>query len=113
MSRYKRYTPEMERFISDNAGFLTAQQIADHLCVKKTGIHSAIKRLGLNGRIHGENHHASKLSNLQVAMIITLHDSGFTLNEIYTALFFNHPASMQALSDAIAARTRKERSQTI
>lgn len=107
MSRYARYTPEMERFISDNAGVLTAQQIADHLGVKKNGIHSAMKRLGLNGRIHGENHHASKFSKLQTAMITTLYDAGFTVNEIYNALFINHNASIYAICDIAAARTRK------
>ena len=107
MSRYKRYTPEMERFIAENAGFLTAQQMADELGVKKTGIHGAIKRLGLNGRIQGENHHASKFSKLQTAMITTLADGGFSLNEIYNTLFFNHPASIYAVGDVIAARTRR------
>lgn len=108
MSRYARYTREMERFIVANAGKLTAEQIADHLGVKKTGVHSAIKRLGVCGRIKGENHHASKFSKLQVAMITTLHDAGFTVNEIYNALFIKHDCSIYAVCDIVSARTRKE-----
>ena len=109
MSRFKRYTPEMERFIRNNAGKLTAQQIADKLGVKKTGIHSAIKRLGLSGIIQGEDHWASKLSSLQVAMVFTLHDAGFSVNEIYNALFLKHDISMNAICDVVSARTRKVR----
>ena len=93
----KRYTREQDKFILDNAGKLTNQQIADHLGVKKGGVESAFKRLGTNGIKRGENHHAAKLSNLQAAMVTTLYDGGFTVNEIYNALFTDHSISLQSI----------------
>lgn len=105
---FKKYTPTQDRFIFKHAGVLTAQQIADELGVKKGGVHSAFKRLGVNGIRKGENHHGCKLSSLQVAMVTTLYDAGFTVNEIYNALFEKHSVSLNGICDVCAARTRKD-----
>lgn len=91
------YTIDIDQFISNHAGKLTAQQIADQLGVAYGGVLGAMRRLGVSGMLLGENHPRSKLSNLQVAMIFTLVDAGFSKSEIYDSLFEPHDVAKQTI----------------
>ena len=82
MSVYKHWSRKEDSVLKQYAGVLPAAQIATILNRPKNGVHHRIKKLGLSGRLNGENHWQAKIDNLTATMIFTLHDSGFLPKEI-------------------------------
>ncbi len=78
----KLWTRKEDKILKQYAGVLPAAQIAIILNRPKNGVHHRIKKLGLSGRLHGENHWQAKIDNLTASMIFTLHDAGFKPKEI-------------------------------
>lgn len=108
MSGYRTgpiWTPEEDRTLRKLIGKKTAEEIGVILNRPKNGVHHRVKKLNLNGKLTKENHWNAKISNLQAEMIITLHQGGFSVNEIRDAAF-NH-VSIHTIADLIAARTWK------
>lgn len=70
-------------------------------------VHDRAKRIGVHVYMNRcEKHHAAKLTNLQVAMIATLLDAGFTPKEVTEAL--DLPVKTQAVRDLRSCTTWKE-----
>ncbi len=78
----KLWTRKEDKILKQYAGVLPAAQIAIILNRPKNGVHHRIKRLGLSGKLFGENHWQAKINNLTASMIFTLHDAGFKPKEI-------------------------------
>lgn len=104
---HRKWTRAEDAQLKTLVGQKTASEIAAIMGRPKNGVHHRIVKLDLDGRMLGESHWNAKLSNLQVQMLVVLHDAGFTVNEIHKAAF-NH-VSLQTVCDIAAARTRKER----
>lgn len=103
MSGRRFWTAEEDKQLRLMAGVEPAWRIAALLNRPEGGVHHRIKRLGLSGRLSGEHHWASKVSDLQATMIWTLRDAGFNANEIKRA--FNVELSVGSINDIAASRT--------
>lgn len=95
MSDYKHWSRKEDSILKQYAGVLPAAQIATILNRPKNGVHHRIKKLGLSGRLNGENHWQAKIDNLTATMIFTLHDAGFKPKEIEQ--FLNNPITYQQI----------------
>lgn len=102
-----RYSREEDKTIREFAGKKTAEEIGTILSRTKHGIHARINHLGISGMLVGENHRSSKLSNLQVQMLVALYCAGFTVNEIHKAAFSH--VTLSTVDDVASARTHQER----
>lgn len=102
----ERYTTAEDKTIREFAGKKTAEEIGLIIGRTKDSIHNRVQLLRLDGRIRGEDHHASKLSNLQSQMLLVLYQAGFTVNEIHKAAF-DHVA-ISTVNDVASARTHQE-----
>lgn len=67
-------------------GVKSAIDIGAMLGRSPRSVRHKVRELGLNGRLYGEHHWSAKYPDLMVAMVLTLHDSGFTPIEITTVL---------------------------
>jgi len=85
----KYYTEEEDKIIKKYAGVKKTEDIALILGRSASSLEGRVKKLGVSLRMKGENHHGSKLSNLQIEMIYALKISGFRACEIHKAAF-NH-----------------------
>lgn len=79
----RAYTFREDCLIRNFAGIKTAEEMGLMLGRTRSSIHHRVKKLGLNGVIHGEHHWASKVDSLKMAMIHTLLDSGFSSSEVH------------------------------
>lgn len=103
------WTPAEDRELRRMAGKIPASSIAVVLGRSKRGIHYRIKRLGLDGRLYGENHWNAKVSDLLAGMIGALYDAGYSVNEIHRAVSGAQDVSLATVCDIAACRTRKIR----
>lgn len=101
------YTAAEDRMIKQMAGRIPADRIARILSRPKEGIHHRIKKLGLDGKLTGEHHWNTKVSNLVAGMIGALYDAGYTVNEIHKVLTEPTNTSLSTVVDIAACRTRK------
>lgn len=84
--RYPPWTEQEDDALREWAGTMSAEQIGAILGRPKNGVHSRVEKLGLDGRLWGENHWRAKLPNLQAAAVGILYDGGLTTNEIHRLL---------------------------
>jgi len=89
---HRKYTPAEDRTIREFAGVKTAEEIGLMIDRPKNGVHHRIHKLGLKGHIHGQHHWNAKLNNLQVSMITTLIDAGFSPVEVHK--MFSEPTNV-------------------
>lgn len=102
----RSWTKEEDARLAELAGTIPAETIGKILGRPKGGVHHRISKLGLPGRLHGEHHWAAKVDRLQVAMIGTLRDAGFTALEIKKA--FGLEISKSTINDIGACRTWRQ-----
>lgn len=100
------WTHEEDKTLKELAGVVPASAMAEALGRPIGGVHGRLKRLGLSSRLKGEHHWNAKLDGLQAAMLITLFEAGFKVQEVKQAL--NLPISINALHDMAAGRTWRE-----
>lgn len=81
------------------------EEIAIALNRSYRAISAKAAQLGISFIRKGENHPHAKLTNLQVAMIHTLGDAGFTIKEIHESAF--NQVSKETITDIIYYRTHK------
>lgn len=103
------WTPSEDRELRRMAGKIPASSIAVVLGRTKNGVHHRIERLGLDGRLYGENHWNAKIGDLLAGMIGALYDAGYTVNEIHKAVSEAQDVSLPTVNDIAACRTRKGR----
>lgn len=94
-NRYKRYTTADDATIRKYAGKKTGEEIGIIIGRSRYSVMNRMGFLGVSGRLLGEDHAASKLSNLQVEMLRCLITGGFTACEVHKAML-NH-VSMQSV----------------
>lgn len=87
MAKGKKYTKDEDDFIREWAGKRTAAQIGAHIGRTSIAIVNRFRILKISGKMVGEDHYNSKLSNLQVEMLHALVECGFTGSEIHKAVF--------------------------
>jgi 3-deoxy-D-manno-octulosonate 8-phosphate phosphatase KdsC-like HAD superfamily phosphatase len=104
---HRFYTAEEDAILKEYAGKKAASTIAIMIERSTGSIYHRIKKLGLSGKICGEDHHAAKLSNLQTQMILALYQAGFTVTEIHDAAITH--VSFGVIDDCVSARTHKTR----
>lgn len=105
MSGGRLWTKSEVRFLRRNAGRLTAEAIGAQLGRPKHGVHSKMRALGLDGRLRSVHHSRAKTSKLQVAVIKTLGDAGFSAKEVHTLLRSPIAVTEGTVADIIAGRS--------
>ena len=80
--RYPPWTEAEDELLKKYAGVKSAVEIGQIIGRPKGGVHHRIKKLGLDGRLMGEAHHAFVGTALRRSMILTLYDAGYTPREI-------------------------------
>lgn len=104
---HRLYTAEEDAILKKYAGKKPASTIAIMIERSTGSVYHRLKKLGLSGKICGEDHWCAKLSNLQTQMILALHQAGFTATEIHDAAITH--VSFSAINDCVSARTHKVR----
>lgn len=100
----RRYwTADEDRQLRQLAGTKTAEEIGMILGRTKLSVHSRVNKLGIDGKLYGENHWNAKIESLKVSMVHALYDAGFTVNEISKVL----DMKLMTVNDIAAGRTRK------
>lgn len=88
ISKHRRYyTPDEVALIKKYAGTKSASEIAIMLGKDKQSVKGYCSRNKISLIKRGENHHESKLSNLQREMVMALSHAGFSDSEIQQAAF--------------------------
>ena len=87
MQQRERYTQDEDNALRQYAGKKTAEEIGMIIGRTRNSVHCRLKQIGVSGRLVGENHRCSKLSNLQVEMLVALQQAGFTSYDIHQAAF--------------------------
>lgn len=94
-------------YIRTNGGKIAVAYMAEHIGCTMNALHNRASKLKVSVRFcKGENHQGAKLSNLQVAMIHTLHSGGFTAREIYEAMCFNLPVTANTVESICYGEAR-------
>lgn len=87
-SKHRRYyTPDEVALIKKYAGTKTVEELSLILGRTKQSIKSYCYKKKISLIKRGENHHESKLSNLQREMVMALSHAGFSDSEIHQAAF--------------------------
>lgn len=93
------------QILTEYATTKTSTEIGIMVNKSAAAVRNKAKRLKIRMRKIGENHQDSKLSNLQVAMILTLCEAGFTSPEIHKGAF--HHVSLSTIKDIKLMRTHR------
>ena len=97
------WTEYEEKVLRQMAGVKTAAEIAEELGRTRQSVFDKFRRMGISGVKAGENHWNAKLTQLQVDMIGTLYDAGYTARDIQQAFSLDVPKS--TLNDVGACRS--------
>lgn len=101
-----RWSPEEDQLLKELAGKLSAAEIGTVLGRTVFAVRCRIQKLGLDGRLSGEAHWASKIPNLVAGMIGVLHDGGYTPKEIQVVLKEQHDVTYRYVHSICSKRNR-------
>lgn len=99
MPRGKLYTKQEDDVIRQHVGKISAEKIGELIGRPTFSVQYRISKLELDGQLRGEHHPMRKINSLRAAMVITLHDAGFTPTEIYKVMKEPCPVGLNVIME--------------